>query len=98
MTRVYQKARYFGQRGLQTVQNLDVLCSEGLFLLNTLLRVSRQGIGSSVSFALTIVDLEVVTRELLGPADLSGAQTLCLHEPTEVVVVDKHENFMLRAL
>ena len=98
MTRVYRKARYFGQRGLQTVQNLDVLCSEGLFLLSTPLRVSRQGIGSSVSLALMIVDSEVVTRELLGPADLSGAQTLRLHEPTEVVVVGKHENFMSRAL
>ena len=69
------------------MQNLDVLRLEGLFLLSTPLRVSRQGISSSVSIALTIVDLEVVTRELLGPADLSGAQTLCLHEPAEVVVV-----------
>ena len=80
------------------MQDLDVFCSEGLFLLSTPLRVSRQGIGSSVSLALTIVDSEVVTRELLGPADLSGAQTLRVHEPAEVVVVGKHENFMSRAL
>ena len=80
------------------MQNLDVLRSEGLFFLSTPLRVSRQGIGSSVSLALTILDLEVVTRELLGLADLSRAQTLRLHEPTEVVVVGKHENFMLKAL
>ena len=80
------------------MQNLDVLRSEGLFLLSTPLKVSRQGIGSSVSLALTIVDLKVVTRELLGLADLSGAQILCVHEPAEVVVVGKHENFMLRAL
>ena len=80
------------------MQNLDVLRLEGLFLLSTPLRVSRQGIGSSVSLALTIVDSEVVTRELLGPADLSRAQTLRVHEPAEVVVVGKHENFMSRAL
>ena len=55
------------------MQNLDVFCSEDLLLLNTSLRVSRQSIGSAVSFVLTIVDLEVVTRELLGSADLFGA-------------------------
>ena len=80
------------------MQNLDVFRSEGLFLLSTLLKVSRQGIGSSVSLALTIVDLEVVTRELLGPADLSGAQTLRVHELAEIVAVGKHENFMSKAL
>ena len=97
MTQVYQKARYFGQQGLQTVQNLDVLHSEGFFLLSTLLRISKQGIGSSVSLTLTIVDLEVVTRELLGPADLFGAQTLRVHEPAEVVIVGKYEQLMLGA-
>ena len=98
MTRVQRKARHFGQQGLQTVQNLDVLRLESLFLLSTPLRVLRQGIGSSVSLALMIVDLEVVTREFLGSADLSEAQTLRVHELAEVVVVGKHENFMSRAL
>ena len=79
------------------MQNLDVFRSEGLFLLSTLLKVSRQGIGSSVSLALTIVDSEVVTRELLGPADLSGAQTLRVYEPAEVVVVGEYKHLMLRA-
>ena len=80
------------------MQDCDVFVSEGLFLLCTLLRVSRQGVSSSISFALTIIDLEVVTREFLSPANLSGAQTLRIHEPAEVVVVGKHEDFMLRAL
>ena len=80
------------------MQDFDVLCSEGLFLFDTSLRVSRQGISSSVSLALTIVDSEVVTREFLGPADLSGAQTLRIHESSEVIIVDKHEDFMSRAL
>ena len=80
------------------MQDFDVLCSEGVFFLSIPLGVSRQGISSSVSFALTIIDLEVVTREFLGPADLFGAQTLCIHELSEVVMVGKHENFMSRAL
>ena len=94
---IYQKGRYLGQRGLQTVQNLDVLRSEGVFLLSTPLRVLRQGIGSSVSLVLTIIDLEVVTRELLGPADLSGAQTLRVRELAEVVVVGEYKHLMLGA-
>ena len=80
------------------MQDFDVFGAEGVFFLRTPLRVSRQGIGSSVSLALTIVDSEVVTREFLGPADLSGAQTLRIHELLEVVMVGKHEDFMLRAL
>ena len=80
------------------MQNLDVLRLEGFFFLSTLLRVLRQEIGSSVSLALTIIDLEVVTRKFLSSADLSGAQTLHVHELSEVVIVDKHKDFMLRAL
>ena len=41
VTRVKCKARYFGQRGLQVVQVLDVLGAEDLFLFCTLLRVSK---------------------------------------------------------
>ena len=78
------------------MQDFDVLGAEGFFLLCTSLRVSRQGISSSVSLALTIVDLEVVARELLGPADLSKAQTLRLHEPTKVIVVGEYKHLMLR--
>ena len=73
LTRVDQKARYFGQQELQAVQDLDVLGAKGLFLFCTLWRVLRQDIGSSVSLTLTIVDLEVVVREFLSPADLSWA-------------------------
>ena len=37
----------------------------------------------------------MVLKELLGPADLSGAQALCIYEMTEVIVVCKNENLML---
>ena len=77
------------------MQNLDVLCPKDLFFSSTLLRVLKQGIGSSVSLALMIVNLKLVMRMLLGPADLSGAQTLCVHKPAEVVVVDEYDYLML---
>ena len=79
------------------MQDFDVFGAEGVFFLRTLLRVSRQGIGSSVSLALTIVNSEVVMRELLGLADLFGAQTLRVHEPAEVVMVGEYEHLMPRA-
>ena len=80
------------------MQDFDVLCSEDVFFLSIPLGVLRQGISSSVSFALTIIDSEVVTREFLSLADLSGAQTLRVHESSEVVMVGKHEDFMSKAL
>ena len=79
------------------MQNLDVLYLKSFFLLSTPLRVLRQGIGSFVSFALTIVDLEVVAKELLGPTNLFRAQTLCVHEPAEVIMVSEYEHLMLGA-
>ena len=39
----------------------------------------------------------MITKKFLGLADLSEAQTLCIHERSEVVIVNKQENFMLRA-
>ena len=80
------------------MQDFDVLCSEGVFFLSVPLGVLRQGISSFVSFALTIIDSKVVIKEFLGPADLSGAQTLCIHELSEFVMIGKHKNFMSRAL
>ena len=60
-----RKARYSGQQRLQTVQDFDVLGAEGLFFFCTSLKVSRQGISSSISLALTIVNCNViVTRPI----------------------------------
>ena len=78
------------------MQDLDVFGAEGLFFFCTLLRVLRQGISSFVNFALTIVDLKVIIREFLGPADLFGAQTLYVYKPAEVGVVSKYKHLMLK--
>ena len=39
----------------------------------------------------------MVSKELLGPTDLSGAQNLCIYKTIEVVVVCEDENLMLVA-
>ena len=36
-------------------------------------------------------------KKFLSPADLSGAQTLCVHKPAEVVVVDEYKHLILTA-
>ncbi len=89
---------HLSQRGLQLVQDFRVLGLEGLFFLSTPLEVSRQGISSSISFVLLIIDPEVVSWQFLRPPDLLKAQAFRIYETLEVVVVCKHENFMLAAL
>ncbi len=79
------------------MKDLGVLISENLFLGLAPLREARQGISRSISLSLTIIDSEVVSRELLSPADLAGAQTLRIHEPTEVVVVSEDEDLVFAA-
>ena len=55
------------------MQDFDVFYLEGVFIFCIPLKILRQDISSSVSFALTIIDLEVVMREFLGLADVSRA-------------------------
>ena len=42
-----------------------------------------------------VVDLKMVSEELLGPADLSGAQTLYIYKAIKVVVVYEDQHLML---
>ena len=38
----------------------------------------------------------MIMREFLSLVDLFGAQTLCVHESTKVIMVGEYENFMLK--
>ena len=77
------------------MQDLDVLGSKSFFFIYTLLKVLKQGISCSICLALTIIDSKMVTREFLSPVNLFGAQTLCVHELAEVVVVGEYKDPML---
>ena len=39
----------------------------------------------------------MVMKEFLSPADLFGAQTICIHEPAKVFVVGEYENLIIAA-
>ena len=45
------------------MEDFDVLSAESFFLFSTMLKVMREGISSSISFALIMINLEVVIRE-----------------------------------
>ncbi len=79
------------------MKNLGVLISENLFFGLASLKEVIQGISRSITLFLIIIDLEVVSRELLGPADLTRAQTLCIHESAEVIMVSKYEDLIFAA-
>ncbi len=50
---------------------------------------------SSFCFALTIIHMEMVARELLSPTDLSGVQAFYIHKLDKVVVICQYRNFVL---
>ena len=72
-----------------------ILSLELILLILASLRKPRQSICSCICFALAVVDSKMVSGELLGLADLSGAQTLRIHEATKVVVVCEDEHLVL---
>ncbi len=79
------------------MENLGVLISESLVLGLASVGEARQGICRSISLSLTIIDLEVISRELLGPVNLTRAQAFCIYESTEVIIVSKDEDLVFAA-
>ena len=77
------------------MKDLAILNLELIFLIFVSLGKPWQSICSSIYLALIIIDSEMISKKLLGPTDLSEAQTLCIHQMTEIIVVRKHENLML---
>ena len=65
------------------------------FFILVFLQKPRQSICSFFCFALAVLDSKMVLGELLGPADLFGAQTLCIYEATKIVVVCENEQLVL---
>ena len=53
------------------LKDFHILSLKNFFFALAPLRVARQSISSSISLALAIIDVEIVARQLLGPADLA---------------------------
>ena len=79
------------------MKTLSILILEHFFLNLVSLKEVRQRISHSISFFLTIIDLKMVLRELLGPIDLIRAQVFCIHELTELIMISKDKNLVFAA-
>ena len=79
------------------MENLSVLSSKLFFFILTSLKEAKESICSPVGLALTIIDLEMISGELLSPTDLFRAQALRIYVLTEVIIVSKYQNFVLIA-
>ena len=79
------------------MKNSAILSLELILFMLASLEKPQQSIYGCICPALAIINSKMVSRELLGPANLSEAQTLCIYKMTEVIVVRKNKNLMLAA-
>ena len=77
------------------LKNSRIISLKNFLLTLAPLRVVGQSISSSIGLALAIIDVEMVARQLLGPANLARAQGLCIHEPTYVVMIGQYQDLVL---
>ena len=69
------------------MKNPSAFSSQLVFFGLTLLREMREYICSPVGLALTILNPKMILGELLSLPDLSRAQALFIHKPTEVIII-----------
>ena len=79
------------------MKNLSILISEHFFFGLASLREARQSISYSISHSLTIINLKVVSKDLLGPTDQLKAQVFRIHESVKVIIVNKDKNLVFVA-
>ncbi len=79
------------------MENVRFLISENLFLDKASLKEVKQGTSHSISLFLRIFDVEVVSREFLGPRDLMRVQTLCILKLVEIIMISKVKDLMFAA-
>lgn len=79
------------------MKNISILILKYFFLSLILLWESRHGISCNISLSLTIVNLKIVTKELLGLTDLTKAQVLCIYELMEVVIINEDKDLVFIA-
>lgn len=79
------------------MKNLGIFISESLFFKLIPLEKTWYSVYSYICFFLIILNLEMVSGELLGPINLLRAKTFGIHKLTEVIVVNKDKNLIFVA-
>lgn len=80
------------------MKNLGIPICERFFLCLASLEKPKQNISCSISLFLTMIDLEVVLKELMDLADLRKTQVFCIHELSEIIMVNKDEDLVFPTL
>ncbi len=78
-------------------EEFKIFSSETLFFGLAFLWKAKQGVSSSISFFLTIIGSELVSKKLFGKTDLMGAQSFCIYELAEIIMVDQQKNLVFTA-
>ena len=76
------------------MKDFAILSLKLIFFILTSLQELWQSICSRIYFALAIINLEMILKELLGSTGLSKAQTLYIHEATKVLMIYKDGHFV----
>lgn len=76
------------------MQDLGVLSLKSGFFFNTLLKILWQDIISSISFALIIINLKVVSGPFLSITDLPKTRVFHVFKLLEITMVYKHKNII----
>ena len=79
------------------MKDLAILSFELIFFILSFLKKSQQSIYSFICLVLAIIDLKMVSKELLGQIGLLGAQTPCIYKTTEIIMVHHDKNLMFAA-
>lgn len=74
------------------IENLSILISERFFLGPTFPCKVRQGM---IRFFLIVIDSKVVSKKLLGSADLCVPQALDVNKMPKVIVIGDDKNSVL---
>lgn len=61
------------------IEDISIFNLKGFLFIKMFLREVRQGADGGNSFALSIVYIEMVSREFLGPANLAKTQTFYIY-------------------
>lgn len=80
------------------MMNLGILFSESFFLGLASLGKVKQGTSSRISLFLTIINLEMISREFLCAADLTKTRTFCIYKLVEVIMISKNEDLVFVGL
>lgn len=77
------------------MKNLSIFISEYCFFSLVSLGKVRQGISRRISLSLTIINLEVVSKEFLYPADLIRTRNFCIYEFAKGILDNKNKHLVL---